>query len=199
MRGTPSCGGRSDRRHDLLVLQARGAREPGVLARLADVDDHQRGVVVVQELLLDAREVHAALLLTGAEPGSPVKFAPRFKAPTGTRIKVSLTYRAKGKVKTAPASEWVMNKVDGKNLAYDWVFAGSRLFKDPENPAATPFYMANNGEVISLSNFPDSMMDLPVKSSKDAADLIFEANTAKIPPLRSPVLVTLEPVVEKKK
>jgi len=148
---------------------------------------------------IDAREVHAALLLTGAEPGSPVKFAPRFKAPTGTRIKVSLTYRAKGKVKTAPASEWVMNKVDGKNLAYDWVFAGSRLFKDPENPAAAPFYMANNGEVISLSNFPDSMMDLPVKSSKDAADLIFEANTAKIPPLRSPVLVTLEPVVEKKK
>jgi hypothetical protein len=42
-------------------------------------------------------------------------------------------------------------------------------------------------------------MDLPIKSSKDAADLIFEADTPKIPPVRSPVLVTLEPVVEKKK
>jgi len=148
---------------------------------------------------IDAREVHAALLLAGAEAGSPVIFVPRFKAPTGTKIKVSVTYREKGKVKTAPASEWVVNKVNGKNLEYDWVFAGSRLFKDPENPQATPFYMANNGEVISLSNFPDSMMDLPVKSSKDVADLLFEANTAKVPPLRSPVLVTLEPVVEKKK
>src|SRR5262245_31485518 len=148
---------------------------------------------------VDAREIHTALLLTGAEAGSPAKFTPRFKAPTGTAIKVSVTYREKGKVKTAPASAWVTNKATGKDLAYDWVFAGSRLFRDPENPAATPFYMANNGEVISLSNFPDSMMDLPVKSSKDVADLIFEANTAKIPPLRSPVLVTLEPVVEKKK
>jgi hypothetical protein len=148
---------------------------------------------------IDAREVHFALVAAGAEPGSPATFVPRFKAPTGTKIKVSVTYREKGKVKTSPASEWVMNKVNSKNLEYDWVFAGSRLFKDPENPQATPFYMANNGEVISLSNFPDSMMDLPVKSSKDVADLLFEANTAKIPPLRSPVLVTLEPVVEKKK
>jgi len=146
----------------------------------------------------DAREIHAALLLTGAQAGSPAKFVPKFQPPTGTKIKVSVTYREKGKVKTAPASEWVKDK-EGKDLAYDWVFAGSRLFKDPENPQAQPFYLANNGEVISLSNFPDSMMDLPVKSSKDAADLLFEANTKRIPPLRSPVLVTLEPVVEKKK
>jgi hypothetical protein len=147
----------------------------------------------------DAREIHAALLLTGAEAGNPAKFVPKFQPPTGTKIKVSVTFREKGKVKTVPASEWVKDKVSGKDLMYDWVFAGSRLFRDPENPGATPFYMANNGEVISLSNFPDSMMDLPVKSSKDAADLLFEANTSRIPPLRSPVLVTLEPVVEKKK
>jgi len=148
---------------------------------------------------VDAREIHAALLLAGAQAGSPAKFVPKFQPPTGTKIKVTVTYREKGKVKTAPASEWVKDKGSGKDLAYDWVFAGSRLFRDPENPGATPFYMANNGEVISLSNFPDSMMDLPVKSSKDAADLLFEANTSRIPPLRSPVLVTLEPVVEKKK
>jgi hypothetical protein len=148
---------------------------------------------------VDAREIHAALLMAGAAAGSPAKFVPKFQPPTGTKIRVSVTYREKGKVKSIPAAEWVKDKVSGKDLAYDWVFAGSRLFKDPENPDATPYYMANNGEVISLSNFPDSMMDLPVKSSKDAADLVFEANTARIPPLRSPVLVTLEPVVEKKK
>lgn len=147
----------------------------------------------------DAREIHAGLLLAGAEAGSPAKFVPKFQPATGTKIKVSLTYREKGKVKTSPAAEWITDKVSGKNLQYDWVFAGSRLFKDPENPQATPYYMANNGEVISLSNFPDSMLDLPVKSSKDVADLVFEINTAKVPPLRSPVLVTLEPVAEKEK
>jgi len=148
---------------------------------------------------VDAREIHAGLLLAGAEAGSPAKFVPKFQPSSGTKIKVSVTYREKGKVKTAPAAEWITDKVSGKNLQHDWVFAGSRLFRDPENPNATPYYMANNGEVISLSNFPDSMMDLPVKSSKDVADLVFEINTSKVPPLRSPVLVTLEPVVEKKK
>jgi hypothetical protein len=146
----------------------------------------------------DAREIHFALVAAGAVAGSPARFVPEYKPATGTRIKVTVTYREKGKVKTAPAADWVTDKVSGKHLAHDWVFAGSRFFKDPDgkNP---DYYMANNGEVISLSNFPDSMMDLPIKSSKDAADLIFEADTAKIPPLRSPVIVTLEPVAEKKK
>jgi len=153
----------------------------------------------------DAREIHFALVAAGATPGRPAQFVdpktgkPDYKPATGTKIKVTVTYREKGKVKTAPANEWVMDKVSGKHLAHDWVFAGSRFFKDPERPNAPDYYMANNGEVISLSNFPDSMMDLPIKSSKDAADLIFEADTPKIPPVRSPVLVTLEPVVEKKK
>jgi hypothetical protein len=84
-------------------------------------------------------------------------------------------------------------------MAHDWVFAGSKLFKDPERPNATPFYMANNGEFISLANFPDSMLELPVNSPKDAANLIFEIDTKKIPPLKTPVIITFEPVLEAKK
>ena len=62
--------------------------------------------------------------------------------------------------------------------------------------------MANNGELISVSNFSDSMLDLPVQSDKDVgnvADLMFEINTPRIPPRQTKVLVTLEPVLEKKK
>lgn len=153
----------------------------------------------------DGREIHTALLAAGAVPGSPVQYInpktkkEEFKPPTGTKIKVSFTYREKGKVKTTPAGEWVKDKQTGKDLAYDWVFAGSRFFKDPENAQAPPYYLANNGELICLSNFPDAMLDLPIKSSKEAAELIFEIDTPKVPPLRSPVLVTLEPVIEKKK
>jgi hypothetical protein len=146
----------------------------------------------------DAREIHAALLIAGAQPGGPVEFNP-YKAAHGTRIKVSLTYRMKGKVKTAAAGEWVTDLKAGKDMAYDWVFAGSKLWKDPDRQDAPPYYLANNGSFISLANFPESMLDLPVKSSKDTADLVFRANTARIPPVGSPVLVTLEPVLEKKK
>ncbi|HEX3148259.1 MAG TPA: YdjY domain-containing protein [Gemmataceae bacterium] len=146
----------------------------------------------------DAREIHLALVAADAEPGSPAQFVPEFKAPTGTKIKVTVTFREKGKVKSIDAKEWVKDRVSNKSLAHDWVFAGSRFFKDPERKAPD-YYMANNGELLSLSNFPDSMMDLPIKSSKDAADLVFEADTPKIPPVRTPVIVTLEPVVTKKK
>jgi hypothetical protein len=152
----------------------------------------------------DAREIHFALIAAGAKAGHPVQYVdpktgkPDYKLPTGTPIKVTVTYRQKGKVKTSPAGDWIKDPKAGKDLDVGWVFAGSRFFKDPEgkNP---DYYMANNGEVITVSNFPDSMLDVPIKSSKDDADRIFEADTPKIPPLRTPVIVTLEPVVEKKK
>ena len=147
----------------------------------------------------DGREVHFALVAAGAVAGSPVKFVPEYVPASGTKIKVTLTYREKGKVKTVPAGEWIKDRKTNKDMAHDWVFAGSRFFKDPDRPDAQPYYMANNGELISLANFPDSMLDLPVKSPKDIADLIFEINTPRVPPMRTPVLVTLEPVVEKKK
>lgn len=147
----------------------------------------------------DGREIHFALIAAGAKPGSPVKFQPQYTAASGTKIKISLTYHDKGKLKTVPAGAWIADKKTNKDMAYDWVFAGSRFFKDPERPNADPYYMANNGEFISLANFPDSMLDLPVRSSKDVADLIFEMKTAMIPPLKTPVIVTLEPVIEKEK
>src|SRR5262245_15900384 len=147
----------------------------------------------------DAREIHCALEAAGAKAGTPVKFVPKYEAATGTKIKISVTYREKGKVKTVPVGEWIKDKKTGKDMAHDWVFAGSRFFQDPDQPNAPGYYMANNGEFISLANFPDSMLDLPVKSPKEAADLIFEINTPRIPPFRTPVIVTLEPVPDKKK
>lgn len=149
---------------------------------------------------VDGRELHLALIAAGAVSGSPVSYHPEYKAATGTRIKVSLTYREKGKVKTVPAGAWIKDKTTNKDLAHDWVFAGSKLLKDPDKPDAVPAYTANHtGEYICLANFPDSILDLPVKSPKDAAELIFEINSPRIPPLKTPVIVTLEPVVEAKK
>jgi hypothetical protein len=84
-------------------------------------------------------------------------------------------------------------------MAHDWVFAGSRFVKNPDRPNDPDYYCANNGEVICISNFQDSMLDLPVEVSREANDLIFDAIPAKIPPLRSMVWVILEPVAEKKK
>ena len=154
---------------------------------------------------LDPRYIHAALVATGAKVGSPVQFVnPKsgdleYKPASGQKIRVSVHYRRDGELHTHPAQEWVLDKKAKKPMAYDWVFAGSRFIRNPDAPKDDPeYYSANNGEVICLSNFVDSMLDLPVEVSKDEVDLHFEPITAKIPPLKSKVWLILEPIAEKK-
>ena len=67
-----------------------------------------------------------------------------------------------------------------------------RLFQDPDDLRKPPYYCANNGEVVSIANFGDAMLDLPVKSSKENAELGFGAFTERIPPLKTKVLVMME-------
>ncbi len=62
-----------------------------------------------------------------------------------------------------------------------------------------PLYAANSGDVICVSNFAEAMLDLPINSSKNNAELEFEAFTERIPPVGTPVTVILEPVLEAKK
>jgi hypothetical protein len=148
----------------------------------------------------DAREIHKLLLLAGAESGTPTQFIdprtnePKYKAATGTAVKVLVHYRKDGKTHTHPAQEWIWNTAKKRNLDVPgWVFAGSQLIRDPDRPDAAPFYAANSGEVVALSNFPYSMLEVPVEISKDDAQLNYEAKTDRIPPLFSRVWVILEP------
>jgi hypothetical protein len=147
---------------------------------------------------VDASKIHAGLLLAGAEPGSPVKFQPKFAPPKGTVIKVTVQYKDGDKTVRRPAQEWIRDMKTKKDLAIDWVFAGSRLFPDPEDPKKPPYYLANDGDVIVVSNFETALLDLPIESSASDTAHEFEANTDRIPALDTPVTVILEPVLAKK-
>jgi hypothetical protein len=152
---------------------------------------------------VDARDIHKALVAAGATPGSTVKYTEDAKIipPTGTRIKITLTYTDKDKKKTisVAAKDWVRDNRTKKSLTYDWVFAGSQLFQNPLEPDKPPLYGANGGDVICVSNFQEALLDLPINSSKNDAELQFEAFTDRIPPLGTPVTVTLEPLPDAKK
>ena len=154
---------------------------------------------------IDARFLHAALIAAGATVGKPMQFLnpktseQEYKPASGQKVRVLLHYSTAGKTQTVPAQEWILDKKTKKPMAHDWVFAGSRFVKNPDRPNDPDYYCANNGEVICISNFVDSMLDLPVEVSREAADLQFDAIPAKIPPLKSQVWVILELVPEKKK
>jgi len=147
---------------------------------------------------IDGRDLHKALLLAGAEVGSPVQYQPKFKTPTGTKIKVYVQWEEKGKVRREPAQKWVQNFMTKKELDSDWVFAGSRFVKnlDPDKP---DYYLANDGDVICVANFESALLDLPFNSSKVDAERSFVAFTERIPDKDTKVKIILEPVLEKKK
>lgn len=148
---------------------------------------------------IDARQLHAALEAAGAKAGSTVRFAPRYQPATGSKVKVSVRYTDKdGKEVTVPAQKWVRNVLTKKDLEHDWVFGGSRLVPNRLNANEPPYYLANDGDVISVSNFETSLMDLPINSPKDNASLQFEIHTERVPEVGTKVTLILDPVPESK-
>src|SRR5262249_47906380 len=119
---------------------------------------------------VDARHIHTALELAGAEAGSPVVFDPKYKAAHGTKVKISLRYVKDKKTVTVPASDFIRHHKTKKALDQDWVFGGSKFVKDPNDPKAKPFYVANHGDLICVVNMDSAMMDLPVASPKALMD-----------------------------
>ncbi len=142
---------------------------------------------------IDAAMIHAALLATRAEAGSPVRYTEPPTAPRGTSIKITLEYEKDGKKIRVSAKEWVRDQKTKKPLEKDWVFAGSR-FQPPAQRGGKPIYMANvDGDVICVSNFEGAMLDVPFLSSNKNVDRVFEANKEKIPPVGTNVTMILEP------
>ena len=170
-----------------------------VLLCKANTKEHE----AVVRTAVNAERIYEVLKLAGGVVGTPVQYVDpktgeaQFKPPTGSKVRVLVHYKKDGKLHTHPAQEWVWNKDAKKPLAHDWVFAGSRFFKDADRPNAPPYFTANSGDVIAIANFPDAMLDMPVEIGKDDANLQYEARTDRIPPLLSKVWLILEPVAAK--
>src|SRR5262249_43110419 len=143
---------------------------------------------------VDARDIHKALLAAGATPGWPVRFNPNYTPASGRMIQISLEWQDKGKVKRVSAGEWVRDIKTKKAMSHDWVFAGSHLIADPQQPGRQ-IYLANDGDVICVANFEGALLDLAVPSSNAQAELAFEAFTERIPPLGTKVNLILEPAL----
>jgi hypothetical protein len=172
-------------------------REGGLEQLLTRKGTKEHEAILAAEI--DARQLHQALLLAGAQEGSPVRFTPKYRPASGTPIKVSLIYQHKGKKVTVPARSWIRNVKTGKELDSDWVFAGSMLVDNPLDAKAAKIYLANDGDVICISNIETALLDLPIESPKADAERGFEAWTDRIPEVGTKVVVVLEPVLPAKK
>lgn len=185
------------KRRRVLVSGEVCLREGALEMFLCRKDTKEHEAIVHADV--DGRDVHKALLLAGAEPGSTVRYDPKYAPARGSTIKVGVEYEHEGRRAARPAREWVRYTKTGKELDVDWVFAGSQLVDDPLDRTKPKIYLANGGDMICVSNFEDAMLDLPINSSKDNADLSFEAFSDRIPPVGTKLVVTLEPADALKK
>ncbi len=132
--------------------------------------------------------VHAGLLAVNARPGSTVTFEP-FKPAHGTTIRIYVLWLDESqKTKGTLAQNWIRQAGTKKPMAWDFVFAGSKIYKDDEGKE---HYLGDSGELISVSNFTTSTIDVSVKSDQSNANLMFEAFTENIPPKNTPVRLVL--------
>ncbi len=144
-----------------------------------------------------AQIVHAALLAVGAKVGNPVKWGPKFEPPKGTEIEIEVRWLdANGKWLSLRAQEWVKDLTTNQPMAHAWVFAGSGFWKDDRT--GSEHYLAEQGDLICVSNFSSATLDIPVESSQANDGLQFVANTAKIPAIGTPVRLILTPKLELK-
>jgi hypothetical protein len=183
-----------------VVVRASVCLRQGPLEHLLTRRHHKEHEAILAADI-DARDLHAALLLAGAEAGTPVAVQPRQVPPSGTAVKITLAYTNKeGKGVRVPARQWVRHIKTKKDLQHDWVFIGSD-FRVADNDPAEIHYLANQGDVICVANFEAALLDLPVFCHSDSAisELEYEAHTERIPPEGTPVLVILEPAPAKKK
>jgi hypothetical protein len=135
-------------------------------------------------VLARARIAHAGLLAINAKPGSPASFEP-FKPATGTTIRVYVLWLDKdNKVQGTLAQNWIRRMDNKKAMPWDFVFAGSKTYQDDEGKT---HYLGDSGELVSVSNFTSSTIDVAVQSDQTNANLLFEAFTERIPKRHTPV------------
>ncbi len=153
----------------------------------AGTKEHEAVVAVDAKAYL----VHTGLLLVGAEEGTPVRFQPEYKPPTGTEIEVVVHWTAEGKPHQARAQDWVRNVNTKQAMDLPFVFAGSGFWTDPDS--GKQHYLADAGDFICVSNFGAAMLDVPAPSSASNGELWFEPFTEHIPPAGTEVRLVLTP------
>jgi hypothetical protein len=137
-----------------------------------------------------SRFVHASLLAVGGAPGKPVAFEPKFTPASGTTVRVyALWHDEKGVTQAILAQNWIRQTGTKKPMLWDWVFAGSKIYKDPDT--GNESYLGDGGELVSVANFMTSTLDVAVKSDAANSGLVFEAYTDKIPKRFTPIRLVM--------
>ncbi len=141
-------------------------------------------------------QLPAGLKLPENDEALPIRFFDKFKqlawfGPMTTQQRDKLLTLSKDPAYRKAIGSF-FEQSQSRQLDVGWVFPGSGEFVDPTT--GKKVYEAEAGDLICVSNFPDAMLDLAIKSTdKSDEGLLFEAWTERIPPRGTEVLMELVP------
>jgi hypothetical protein len=145
-------------------------------------------------------QLPAGLTLPDRDEALPIRFFPKFKqltwfGPMSTQQRDKLLTLSRDPAYRKAIATF-FDQSQSRQLDAGWVFVGSGYYLDERTGKKT--YIAEGGDLICVSNFPDAMLDLAIKSTdKQDEGLLFEAWTERIPPRGTEVTMELAPRVEK--
>jgi hypothetical protein len=105
----------------------------------------------------------------------------------GAELKLTYLWKdAQGQARQTPVGPLLAGRT--VVMPRHWVFVGSETLKDGQ------YWADQMGELISVSNFASSVIDVPFESSSNNTTLDYVANTQVIPDKGTPVEVILTPL-----
>ncbi len=136
--------------------------------------------------------IHLAMLLLGLKGAGTNEFPqdPALPIP-GEKVTIQVSWKQEnGTEKRMPIEDCVLNQQTGaKATRGPWVYNGSRVWQGT-------FLAQDIGSIVSLMTDPDALMNNPRLGHEN--DKIWEIIGAGLPPLNSPIEVTIQLEPEKK-
>lgn len=157
--------------------------------------DHESLVTVAAR----PRDVHAALLLLGLEPGAPGSWTFEndvlaLVPPRGPKLSVEVRWTsADGVARREPIGRWAREARSGAELEATWRFAGS--VTEPARNGRGDHYVADqSGSIIGLVTFGDEVIAFPevLPDQEGVAPLEYEAWSERLPPIGTPVTLVVK-------
>ena len=148
---------------------------------------HASGKVHESVLKTDADPLHihlAKLLLAMNESASPPPAAGTPSEPAGARIRIWVSWKSGAAEQRVPIENLVSNTLTRAQMTRgDWVYNGSRVVDGI-------FLAQRDGSIAAIIADPDALVNSPRPGRDD--DDIWKANGSLVPPVGTPVDVSIE-------
>jgi hypothetical protein len=140
--------------------------------------------------------IYGALGLVGLRPGHTTRYFPetqKVRYASGDEVEVLVRYQRDGKAVEESACGWMRDMQTKKAMKQTrWLFSGSERLEDGA-------FQANiEGTVVTVVDFPSSLLSLGASHSSSDAELWLTALTEAIPAIGTPVTLILRPVPSKR-